>query len=48
MYVAVGSLIDPLDREPTDHVSYEERVAWLRVHDDLPTRRGKTEETLSE
>jgi hypothetical protein len=48
MYVAVGSLIDALDREPANHVSYEERVAWLGFHDDLPKRRGKTEETLPE
>jgi len=48
MYVAVGCLVDPLDRAPAVHVSYEERVAWLRVADDLPKHRGKTSEVMGE
>jgi len=48
MYVAVGALIDPLDREPEAHVSYEERVAWFQPHDGLPKHRGKTDEQMAE
>jgi hypothetical protein len=48
MYVAVGSLIDPLDRDPKVHVSYDERVPWFRPHDGLPKHRGKTDEQISE
>lgn len=46
MYVTVGSLDGPLDREPSEHVSYEERT--VRVPDGLPKRRGKTSEPLPE
>ena len=46
IYVTVASLIDPLDREPDAHVSYEEHVPWLRLTDGLPKHRGKTGETV--
>lgn len=46
MYVCVGSLVDPLDREPAVHVSYEERLPWVCGRDGLPKHRGKTDETL--
>jgi len=46
MYVTAASLIDPLDREPAVHVSYEERLSWSRWHDGLPKHRGKTDETM--
>ena len=46
MYVSVGSLIDPLDREPKVHVSYEERMPWFHHADGLPKHRGKTDETI--
>jgi hypothetical protein len=48
MYVAAGSLVDPLDREPRAHVSYEERVDWMRFDDHLPKFRGKTTERMDE
>ncbi len=48
MYVTAASLIDPLDREPDAHVSYEERVPWHRFSDELPKYRGKTGETMTE
>jgi catechol 2,3-dioxygenase-like lactoylglutathione lyase family enzyme len=43
LYVTVGSLRSPLDREPTQHVSYEEHVSWFAVADHLPRHRGKTD-----
>lgn len=46
VYVTVANLEGPLDREPDSHVSFEEHVPWLRVADDLPTFRGKTEERI--
>ncbi len=46
MYVAVGALDDDLDREPSAHVSYEERAAWLSDLDGLPKHRGKTDERM--
>lgn len=46
VYVAVGSLVDPLDREPSLHVSYDERVSWFHAHDRLPRYRGKTDERM--
>jgi hypothetical protein len=48
IYVTVASLVDPLDRPPNLHASYEERVPWLTVRDGLPKHRGKTDETMSE
>lgn len=48
MYVTAASLIDPLDREPAAHVSWEERVPWLRIRDGLPKHRGKTAEVMDE
>jgi hypothetical protein len=41
MYVAAGSLVDPLDRRPSSHVSYEEKVSWMEVTDDLKKYRSK-------
>jgi len=42
MYLTVGTLHDPLDRDPGAHVSFEERVPWFTPADHLPTLRGKT------
>jgi hypothetical protein len=47
MYVAVGSLLDPLDREPGAHVSFEERLPWMRAHG-LPAYRGKGVEPITD
>jgi hypothetical protein len=41
IYVAAGSLIDPLDRTVQAHVSFEERVHWYECDDSLPRYRGK-------
>lgn len=46
MYVTAASL-DRLDRAPGEHVSFEEHVAWLDVGDDLPKKRGKTNERIA-
>ncbi len=46
IYVTVGSLGDPIDREPGAHVSYEERVAWFTPGDHLPLQRGKTDDAI--
>ena len=46
MYVTVANLVDPMDRTPTAHVSYEERVGWLDFADDVPKHRGKTDERI--
>jgi hypothetical protein len=46
VYVTVGNLDGPLDREPDGHVSFEEHVRWLEVADGLPRYRGKREEAL--
>lgn len=41
VYVTVASLRDPMDRPPVAHVSYEERVPWHQVGDELPKVTGK-------
>lgn len=46
MYVTAASL-DGLDRAPGEHVSFEERVEWVALHDDLPKYRGKTKEEIA-
>ena len=48
MYISAGSIIDPLDREPQVHVSYEEKLPWMKAKDGLPKHRGKTEEKMEE
>ena len=42
MYVCAAAIDGPLDRVPTAHASYEERVVWMDLHDGLPKYRGKT------
>ena len=46
VYVSAASLIDPLDREPTAHVSYEERTPWIDPLARLPRYRGKGDELI--
>ena len=48
MYVAVGSLIDPIDQAPRVHVSFEESVSWLHYGDELPKHRAKTDEEVED
>jgi len=45
-YVPVAVLEDPLDREPTSHVSFEERVPWFPYHDELPRYEAKSDNVL--
>jgi predicted enzyme related to lactoylglutathione lyase len=47
IYVTVGSLGDPIDRAPSAHVSYEERVAWFTPGDHLPRLEGKTDDPIA-
>ena len=42
MHVARALFTDPLDRDPTAHVYYDNHVPWLAVNDDLPKRPGTT------
>ena len=44
VYVTVASLRDPMDRAPSAHVSWEERVPWVELGDHLPRHVGKTAE----
>ena len=46
VYVSVASLIDPLDRSPSSHVSYEEKLPWIEINDGLPCYREKASERL--
>jgi hypothetical protein len=39
MYVARALLTDPLDRDPTVHLYYDNHVPWLAVNDDCPRDR---------
>ena|SRR3989338_2109637 len=46
IYVSTGSL-NKIDRTPTTHVSYEEKVSWYAPLDHLDKYRGKGEEKIS-
>ncbi len=46
MYVTAASLVDPLDKPPLVHVSWEEHLPWLSIPDGLPKHRGKTAERI--
>ncbi len=45
-YIALSSLIDPLDRIPECHVSFEERVSWIIVNDGLPQHKEKSSDKI--
>jgi len=45
-YIVAAALIDPMDRDPECHVSFEEKVTWLDVKDDLPKHREKTSDMI--
>ena len=47
-YIAAGALEDLPDRLPTEHVSFEEKVAWLEVADRLPKFRAKGSAEITE
>ena len=38
VHVARALFADPLDREPSAHVFFENHVPWLQVNDDLPKK----------
>lgn len=40
MHLYAASLEDPADFEPTFHVNYESKLAWLQMNDDLPKYEG--------
>jgi len=40
MHLYVAALDEPEKFEPTLHVAYEEKLPWLKLADDLPTRIG--------
>lgn len=45
-YIVLASLIDPLDREPDSHVSFEEKIPWFKVNDGLPSFNEKSSDRL--
>lgn len=47
-YVCVASLSSPLDREPDSHVSFEEKVDWIKIKDGLSCYREKSSDRLKE
>ncbi len=47
IYVPAAVLTVPLDRLPSSHVSFEERVPWLDVADALPRFVGKSDESAT-
>lgn len=46
-YITIASLLDPLDRKPDSHVSYEEHVDWFQVNDSLPQYKAKASDRLN-
>jgi hypothetical protein len=40
MHLYVAAMEDPVQFEPTLHVSHEEKLPWLHLDDDLPTHEG--------
>ncbi len=40
--IALGSMIDPIDRLPQLHVYFDSRAPWTVVGDELPRAGGKT------
>lgn len=40
MHLYVAALDEPEKFAPTLHVAYEEKLTWLKIGDDLPTRIG--------
>ncbi len=46
VYVPVAVLEDPLDRQPSSHISFEERVAWFPFRDELPRFVAKSDQRV--
>lgn len=40
MHLYVAAQDEPENFEPTLHVAFEEKLSWLKLADDLPTRIG--------
>jgi hypothetical protein len=40
--VALGAMLEPIDREPQLHVFFDSGAPWVAVGDDLPRLGGKT------
>ncbi len=40
MHFYVAAMENPEDFEPTLHVAHEEKLSWLNIGDELPTRIG--------
>ncbi len=40
MHLYVAALDDPETFKPTLHVAHEEKLSWLKINDELPTRNG--------
>lgn len=40
MHLYLAALEDPESLQPTLHVAHEEKLSWLNIGDDLPTRNG--------
>jgi hypothetical protein len=45
VHVAVGNLLDPLDRAPKGHAYFDDRAAWVAVNDGLPRFGGPSGNT---
>lgn len=41
-HVALGAIIDPVDRIPQVHAFWSDRAPWVKVNDELPRRGGVT------
>ena len=46
VYIPVAVIVDPLDRLPSSHVSFEEHVPWFDFSDALPRYRAKSEDRI--
>ena len=40
--IVLACMHAPVDRTPQLHIFFDDRVAWVRAHDDLPRLGGKT------
>lgn len=40
--IALGAMLDPIDRSPQCHVFFDSGADWIEVGDDLPRLGGKT------
>jgi len=40
--IALGAMLEPIDREPQLHTYFDSRASWITVGDSLPRLGGKT------